>query len=108
MRRVLPGVQNQNIARVDVGALRAGANQFDASAAMLAGAVRTHLDSLAFDGASAGRAYRADGDAIRSTLTRLAAAVSQWSRASAEVAAVLRVSADRYTDAELRGMARIG
>ena len=61
---------------------------------------------MQFDGSVAGRAHTAHGDALRSALDRLAAGVAQWSRAAEEVAAALRVTADRYGDAELRAAAR--
>jgi hypothetical protein len=98
----------QDVTRVDVAALRAAANRLDTTAETLNAAVHTRLGQLAFDGASAGRAYIAHGDALRRALDRLAGEITQWSRASSEVALALRVSADRYTDAELYSAARIG
>ena len=38
-------------------------------------------------------------------MDRLTAEVAQWSRAADEVAAALRVTADRYGDADLRAAA---
>lgn len=98
----------QNVAEVDIAAIRALANRFDDSAEMLDAAVSARLGRLTFDGSSAGRAYTANGDALRRALYRLAGQVAQWSRASGEIAMALRTSADRYTDAELRGASRIG
>ena len=39
--------------------------------------------------------------------TQLVAQLSQWSRASVEIAVALRSGADRYADAELYAAARI-
>jgi hypothetical protein len=85
--------------RVDTAAVRAAAQRFAAAAGVLDGAP---LSRLHFDGSVAGRVHTAHGDALRSALDRLAAGVAQWSRAATEVAAALRVTADRYGDAELR------
>ncbi len=92
---------------VDVAALHRVADQFGAAAELIDGPVSDHLSRLAFGGASAGRAHTARGDALRVELERLAAELSQWSRASVEIAAALRASADRYADAELYAAARI-
>jgi Excreted virulence factor EspC, type VII ESX diderm len=92
---------------IDVTATRRIADQFDAAAEIVAGAANDHLARWAFGGAGAGQAHAARGDALRHQLERLAAQVSQWSRASAEIAAALRSSADRYADAELYAAARI-
>lgn len=93
---------------VDVAAVRAIASQFAATAEIVDGAPRTNLSQLTFGGATAGRAHIAGGDALRVSLTRLAGELFQWSRATREIAAALQASADSYTDAELRGAARIG
>jgi hypothetical protein len=87
-------------ARIDVAALREVARQFDASAAIIDAAVSTHLSGLGFGGAMAGRAYTARGDALRAALERTADALTEWSRASAEIAAALRGSAGRYVDSD--------
>ncbi|MGH3563590.1 MAG: type VII secretion target, partial [Mycobacterium sp.] len=63
---------------------------------------------LAFDGASAGRAHVAGGDALRRALDRWAGELARWSRAGAEIATALRVGAESYADAELRAAARVG
>jgi hypothetical protein len=89
--------------RVDTAAVRAAARRFDSAAEVLGGA---SLNRLQFDGSVAGRTHAAHGDALRSALDRLAAEVAQWSRAAEEVAVALRVTADRYGDAELRAAAR--
>jgi uncharacterized protein YukE len=92
---------------VDAAALRAIANRFDATAETIDTAVRARLGHLAFDGASAGRAHVAGGDALRRALDRWSGALTQWSRASAEIATALRAGADSYTEAELRAAARV-
>ncbi len=103
------GVGPSAVARteIDVAATHRVADQFGAAADLVDGAVSDHLARLAFGGASAGRAHTARGDALRVELERLAAELSQWSRASVEIAAALRASADRYADAELYAAARI-
>lgn len=95
-------------ASVDVAALRAIANRFDASAEVIDGAVQTHLARLAFDGSTAGRAHIARGDALRTALDRLGGGLTQWSRTSVEVAGALRAAAQHYGDAELSSVARLG
>jgi len=92
---------------VDVAAVHRVADQLGAAAELIDRAVGDHLARLAFSGASAGRAHAARGDALRAGLERLGAQLSQWSRASADVAVALRASADRYADAELYAAARI-
>jgi len=93
---------------MDVAAVRDAADQFDASTAALDSAVRSHLSALGFAGASAGRAYVARGDALRAAVEHIADGLTAWSRASAEVAAALRASADRYAGADDRAAARMG
>jgi|SRR6185312_2896832 len=95
-------------ARIDVSALRDIASEFDASAGDLDAAVRTRLSGLRFGGATAGRAYVARGDALRSSLDGIADELTAWARASAEIAAALRASADRYELADERAAARLG
>ena len=92
---------------VDVAAVQRVAEQFGAAVELIDAAVSDHLARLAFSGPSAGRAHAGRGDALRVELERLAAQVSQWSRASVEAAAALRASAERYADAELYAAARI-
>jgi hypothetical protein len=92
--------------RVDCAAVRAAAQRFDAAAEVLDEMLRGQLSRLRFDGAVAGRDHTAHGDAVRAALDRLSAGVVQWSRAAQEVAAALRVTADRYADAELRAVVR--
>jgi hypothetical protein len=105
---VVADMEYREAARIDVAAVRAVANRFEATAEILDEAACNHLARLTFGGAAAGRAHFARGDALRAALQRLAAEVSQWSRATGEIALALRASADRYADAELRTAARIG
>ena len=95
-------------ARIDLAAVRGVAAEFDASAAILDAAIRTHMSGLGFGGATAGRAYAARGDALRAALERMADGLAAWARASAEIAAALRASADRYERSDERTAARFG
>lgn len=95
-------------AHVDVAAVRAIAREYETAALIVDGAVRTHLSDLAFGGAAAGRAHIAHGDTLRAALDDVTTSLRQWSRASLEIAAVLRSSADRYQDAEARAAGRLG
>ena len=99
---------NPDVAHVDVAALRSVADEYQTVAEILDGAVRTHLSGLTFDGATAGRAYVARGDAVRDSVEHVAHQVRLWSRACNEIAAVLRASANRYADADARAGSRIG
>jgi Excreted virulence factor EspC, type VII ESX diderm len=92
---------------VDIAAVHQVADQFSAAAELINCAIADHLASLCFSGANAGRAYSARGDALHGELERLATQLTQWSRASVEVAEALRAGADRYADAELYAAARI-
>ncbi|MEB4208253.1 hypothetical protein [Mycobacterium sp. 94-17] len=93
--------------QVDVAATQRVANQFALAADLVDRAVSDHLSRLSFGGSGAGRTHAARGDALRVELERLVIQVSQWSRASAEIGAALRSSAERYADAELYAAARI-
>jgi hypothetical protein len=90
-----------------MAAVRGVADRIAAAAELVDDAVANHLVRLIFNGARAGRAYAANGDALRVGLDRLAADVSAWSRAAAAVAVALRAGVDRYADAELYSAARI-
>jgi hypothetical protein len=92
---------------VDRAAVHEVADRFSAAADLIDEAVDNHLTRLAFSWAGAGREHIARGDALCSGLQRLAAEVSQWSRAAGEITVALRVGADRYADAELYATARI-
>jgi uncharacterized protein YukE len=94
-------------ARVDVAALLGVARQYDACADIVDSAVRTHLN-LEFDGAAAGRMHVARGDALHAAVDRIVNQLRQWARASREIAAVLRASADRYAEADARAAQRVG
>jgi hypothetical protein len=95
-------------ARVDVAALHAVARQYQAAADIIDGAARTHLSGLMFDGAAAGRGHVARGDALRTAVDHVVDQLSHWSRAAAEIAAALRASADRYTEADASAARRVG
>jgi hypothetical protein len=95
-------------ARVDVAGLHAVARKYEAVADIVDGAVRTHLSGLMFDGAAAGRAHVARGDALRVAVNRVVDQLEQWSRAAAEIAAALRASADRYAEADVSAARRMG
>lgn len=84
------------------------ANGFEAVAELIGDAAQHRMAELGFDGATAGRAHADRGDALRAALYRLAGELAQWSRAAGGIAAALRVTADRYADAELGAAARIG
>jgi hypothetical protein len=96
------------IARVDVAALHTVARQYETIADIVEGAVRTHLTGLVFDGATAGRMHVARGDALRTAVDHVVGQLSQWARASTEVAAALRASADRYAEADAGAARRVG
>ncbi|KUH95600.1 type VII secretion target [Mycobacterium sp. IS-3022] len=98
----------RDASRVDVAALLSIADQYEVVVDLVDGAVRTHLSDLVFDGASAGRSYVAHGDAVRSAVEEVVDQLRRWSRAAAEIAAALRVSADRYAEADERAARRVG
>jgi Excreted virulence factor EspC, type VII ESX diderm len=95
-------------ARVDVPAVLGVARQYQAVADIVESAARTHLTGLAFDGAAAGRAYVDRGDALRASVDHIANQLRGWGRASVEIAATLRASADRYADADSHAARRLG
>ncbi|UXA08062.1 hypothetical protein KXD96_08160 [Mycobacterium sp. SMC-2] len=103
------GIRPAAVARteIDVAATHRVADQFCAAADLIDRALSDRLGRLAFGGAGAGRAHTARGEALRVELQRLTAEMARWSRASVEIAAVLRASADRYADAELYAAERI-
>jgi hypothetical protein len=98
----------RHVARVDVAAVHAVAGEFATAADLLATAAHTHLSRLGFDGATAGHAHAARGEALRTALDRLSGELTEWSRAAAEIAMALRAGADRYADAENRAAVRVG
>jgi hypothetical protein len=93
---------------VDIAALSGVARQFEIAADIVDGAARQHLSGVAFDGATAGRMHVGRGDALRAAVDHIGDQLHQWSRASAEIAAVLRTSAQRYADADARATDRMG
>ena len=93
--------------RFDSADVRGIADRIDDAAELIGEALSNHLSRFAFDGAQAGRDYAACGDRLRAALDRLAAEVSQWSRAADAIAVALRAGADRYAEAELYAAARI-
>lgn len=95
-------------ARVNVVELLSIARQYQGVAETVDAAVRTHLTGLGFDGAVAGRAYVARGDALRAGNDDVVSALKLWSRAASEIAATLRASADRYADADARAAQGVG
>jgi hypothetical protein len=94
--------------RVDAAALYTAAHQYESAAHLVDAAVRNHLDALTFDGASAGRAHTARGDALRTAVDDIIAPLRQWSRAATEIAVLLRLSADRYAGADAAAARRVG
>ena len=98
----------RDTAHVDVSALLDVARQYQAAADAVDGAVRTHLAALAFDGSSAGKAHVARGDSVRIGVISVVDRLRRWSRASAEIAAVLTTSADRYAEADAGTARRLG
>lgn len=96
------------ITGVDAAGVRAIAREYETAAGIVDGAARHHLSALMFGGSTAGRAYVAHGEALRGALDEVVSALRQWSRASAEIASVLRSSAERYADADARAAERVG
>lgn len=94
--------------RVDVQALLDVAGRYDAVADAVAGLTEAHLARLTFDGAHAGRDHVARGDAVRRAVDQIVDQTVAWSRAMREIGSALRVSVDRYLDADARNTARLG
>ena len=94
-------------ARVDVAVLRAVAREYEVAAGIVDAAVRTHLAGLTFDGATAGRAHAARGDALRTALDHVVDQLRGWARAATEIGAALRASADRYAEADISAAQRM-
>lgn len=74
---------------VDPHALRAAAQQLDAAADLLDGAMSGHLVAL-----------RLDGGTLRAGLDQLAADLAAWGRAARDTAVALRTGAERYVQDE--------
>ncbi|OMC38778.1 hypothetical protein A5740_01580 [Mycobacterium sp. GA-1841] len=95
-------------ARIDVAAVLAAAQQYDAIGDLLQGGARVRLSRPVFGGATAGREHVGHGEAVRSSIDDLADAVEQWARAAGEIAAVLRLCADRYVSTDELAAGRVG
>ena len=90
---------------VDPAALRAAAQRIDAAADIVLGALHAQLSSFQFDGPQAGRAHRAAGSDLRTAVDRLRGDMSRWANSARELAAALRIGADRHAAAEARAVA---
>lgn len=88
--------------------MRAMAQEFAAAASIVDESARKHLADFDFGGAHAGRAYAGHGAALQDSLFGVASSLREWSRASAEISAVLTVVADRYEDADAAAAGRLG
>ncbi|MDT5079169.1 MAG: hypothetical protein QOJ80_3806 [Mycobacterium sp.] len=95
-------------ANVDIGAVLAAAGRCDDVASLVDHAARTHLTTLSFGGAAAGRSYVARGADVRGAVDQLGDDMRTWARACVEIACCLRASADGYVTADARGAARLG
>ena len=98
----------RDVARVDVAALLGIAGEYEALADAIDAVVRSRLSGLQFGGAVAGRMHVARGEAVRTALDGVADKLREWSRASAEIAAVLRTTAVRYDEADVRAGRLVG
>jgi excreted virulence factor EspC (type VII ESX diderm) len=98
----------RDAARVDVPAVLDIARGYDAIADRIDAAVAAHLADPSFDGAVAGRAHAARGDALHTAIGQLADQLRTWSRASSEIASALRVSVDAYVGVEALAARRLG
>lgn len=94
-------------ARVDGAALVSIAAHYDAAAELVESAVRGQLSAISFDGAAAGRAYAAHGNALRAAVDDIAVALRGWARTASGIAAELRASAARYAQADIDAAARV-
>lgn len=101
-------MEGTDASRVDIAALLSIADRYQGVGDLVGDAVRMHLGDLKFDGAGAGRAYIAHGDAVRSAVGEVVSLLWRWSRACSEIAAALRVSADRYAETDVRAGRRMG
>ena len=95
-------------ARVDLGAVRAIAREYDSAGQIVDSAQRTRLSEFEFGATSAGRDYAEHGVRVRAALDEIAMLLQGWSRATDEIAVALRSSADRYQDADARAAGRVG
>ncbi|MGV0834225.1 type VII secretion target [Mycolicibacterium thermoresistibile] len=94
-------------ARVDLAALLTAADRYERIAERIDATVRTELSALTFDGALAGSAYTARGDALRSAVDEVVGRLRQWSRSAAAISAALRATASRYGESETSAAQRM-
>jgi hypothetical protein len=99
---------DRDLAHVDVAALLGVAAEYDAVADAVDAVVRTRLSGLQFGGAVAGRMHVARGEAVRVAVDGIADRLREWARASAEIAATLRMTAQRYEEADVRAGRLVG
>ncbi|MDR3665140.1 MAG: type VII secretion target [Mycobacterium sp.] len=90
----------RDVAWIDPAAVREVAQRCESIADALGSAV-TPLLHWYFDGFCGGRDHATRAAALRAALDQSADQLRQWSTASVEVAAALRVSADRYVDVDV-------
>ena len=98
----------RDVARVDVGTLLGIAGEYQAVADAIDAIVRTRLAGLQFGGAVAGRSHVARGEALRVAIDDISEQLREWARASAEIAATLRTTAQRYEEADVRAGRLVG
>ena len=98
----------RDVARVDVAALLGIAGEYEALADAIDAVVRSRLSGLQFGGAVAGRMHVARGEAVRVAVYGVADQLREWARASAEIAATLRTTAQRYEEADVRAGRLVG
>ena len=92
--------------RVDLAAVAAVADRFDALAARLDEAGRAARPR--FDGATAGQAHGDAGRELRRAVEVLITDVAAWARADAEIAVALRSGAARYRAGDTDAAAGMG
>jgi hypothetical protein len=98
----------RDAAHVDVAELLGVAGEYEAIADAVDAVARTRLAGLQFGGAGAGRMHVARGEAVRIAVDGIADHLRGWSRASLEVAATLRTTAQRYDEADVRAGRMVG
>ena len=98
----------RDVAHVDVAALLSVAGEYEAIADAVDAVVRTRLVGQQFGGVGAGRVHVARGEAVRIAVDGIADQLRNWSRASAEIAATLRSTAQRYDEADVRAGRLVG
>src|SRR5215213_4647004 len=98
----------RHVAHVDVAALLGVAGQYESVADAVDAIGRNRLAGLQFGGAGAGRMHVARGEAVRIAVDGIADQLLGWSRASSEIAATLRTTAQRYDEADVRAGRMVG